>query len=279
MGIISGIGGAVDGIDGVRKWSINSEADLQAAIASNTKGATMQVAGNTDWSGSYDAFGHTPTRMPGEIFSFQGDMANALGVRGSCIVDDVEITDSIEDGTIIEHVVNFSGNAPLLRGAFPASDVSLPNPPTSIGTKVTLAVPISGNPNSASWFEIADVRGWTLRLSCDNQAYVSTTTAGGNKRVKGNLSGEITIPIFTADFSNPPAENDVRFVRLYVNATQYWQIASVMFGGVSGPEVDIEAGSIVAVDLNAMISSHHVIASAGVEGSILKPDSSPYWPF
>ncbi len=278
MGIISGVGGAVDGIATVRKWSVNPEADIQAYVASNTKGATGQVAGNTDWSGSYDSYGHTPTRMPGEVFSFQGDVSSGLGVRGECIVDDVEISDSIEDGTIIQHVVNFSGNAPLQRGSFPASDVSLPNPPTSIATKVTIAVP-NGDPDTAIFAPLEDTRGWTLRLATDNQGYVSSETVGGMKRLKGNLSGEVTIPIFTDDFSEPPPENQVRYVRLYVTPTLYWELIAVMFSGNSGPEVDIEAGAIVGVELNGAHTSHHTINSAGVEGRILKPGLSPYWPF
>ena len=279
MGIITGIGGAVDGINTVRKWSVDSEADLQSYVASNTKGATGQVAGNVDWNGSYEAYGHTPVRMPGEIFSFTGNMSNGLGIRGDAIVDDVQIVADIEAGIIIAHTVNFSGDELITKGSAVTSDVSLPNPPSSIGTKVALAVPISGNPNSATWVELADVRGWTLSLTCDNQPYVDSGTGGGTKRKKGNLSGEVTIPIFTLDPSNHPSENDVRFVRLYVNATQYWQIASVMFSAVSGHEVDIEAGAIVGVDLNAMISSHHTINSSGVEGEIEKPDLSTYWPF
>jgi hypothetical protein len=274
MGVISGFGGAVNGAESVRNWSITETADTQAVVASNTKGGTTRGPGNTDWSGSYSAYGHTPDVMPGEVFTFAGNMNNGKGATGTAIVDEVSLTINIETGAIIEHSVNFSANGALTFGTVAATDASVPCPPTSIGCKVQLATP-AGSPSFA---DLEDVRTVTLTLTRANAAYVNSETSGGTRRTKGNLDFTLAITVHTDDANDLPDVNLVRSVRIFVNATEYWELNWVRFSEISGVEVDIEGAGIVGATLNASMQGFTSISDVCTEGSIITPDEVTIWP-
>lgn len=274
MGTISGMKGAVDGAHSVRNWSITSTAALQAAVASNTKGGTVTLPGNTDWSGNFGAYGHTPAVLPGEIFTFSGSIDGTKGAAGSAIVDQVVITIDIEAGAIISHTVNFSSVGALTLGNVAVADATTPNPPSSIGCKVELATP-AGSP---SWVELDDVRVITITLTRSNVAYVSSGTAGANSRVLGNLSATVAITLYTDDFGALPAKNDVRGARLYVNATEFWLINWLRIGDVTDLTVDIEGPNVVPASITGQWTGYTNISDTPTEGTITTPAGDEVWP-
>ena len=272
MSVISGIGGAVNGQSTVRTWTVTSLADIQAIIASGSKQGTVLVAGNTDWNGNFTAYGDTPAVMPNEGFTFTGSVDGTKGVTGTAIVDSVEIVIDVETGAVIAYTVNFSGNGVLTLGAAVATDTSKPCPATSIGTKVELGT------LAAVFTEIDDVRTVTITITADNQSYVSSATAGGTKRVAGNISASISITVFEGDPANLPAANDEGILRLFVNASEFWEFKFIRFADASDVGVDVEAGAVVGATLNAQWSAFAEVSSVCTEGSIKKPDASTYWP-
>lgn len=282
MGVLTGSGGAVDAINTVRDWSISLTDDLQAYIASNTKSGTGRISGNEDWSGVFNAYGHTPVKMPGEKFTLTANIDKslagaALGAVGPVIVDQVEVRIDIESGAIIQHVTNFSGDGALVLGTAVADDVVVPNPPTSIGTKVQLAAPAA----SPTFTSIPDLRTATITFTRSNQPYVSSDTGGKVKRVAGNLDVALALAVFADNFvlADLPQVGQVMDVKVFVDATTFWQFQWMTFGELSDAQVDVENAAVVGATFNAMMNGYTLVGSTQTEGKIDKPGASTYWPF
>lgn len=275
MSVISGILGAVNTISTVGKWSISYKADTQAYVASNTLGGTGRIAGNGDWSGSYDALGHTPAVLPGAAFAFLGTIDNVKGASGTAIVDKVEINWDIEGGKPISHTVTFSSNGALTLGAAVVTDATIPNPPSSIGTKVELGTVVT----SPVFTELTDVRTIRLTLSNDNKSYVSSGTAGQTKRTKGNFDCDFAISVYAGDWSTLPAPNTVKAVKLWVDATTFWLINWGMIGELSNLEVDRETAAPVGATVNGSLNGFALLNGATpTAGFVKNPATTQIWP-
>lgn len=275
MGILNGILGAVDGIDTIRGWSVDTSADIQRLIASNTKGGPLRLPGNKDWGGNYNAYGHTPLKMPGSIFTFHGSLDGANGVEGSAIVESVEISIDIEGGLPISHVVNFAAMGVLdlnaVKAVSDAVDVaafSAIQRKVMIGTVV--AVPV--------WTEVPNVRTVTLGFSAENPSYVSSQTAGHTKRLKGNIDGSLAMTVYEGDPGLLIPANTVKAVRVYVTATLYWELYWMMFREASGIEANREDGSLIGATQNAEFNGFTDVAAVQTEGHIINPAVETWWP-
>lgn len=274
MGVISGIGGVVNGVSEMQNWEVSSKAALADFVSSSTKGGTGRTIGVTDWSGSYNALGALPVSMPGEALSFTGSIEGTKGVTGTAIVNDVEITWDIEGGKPIKHAVNFSANGALSIGAAVATDVTVSNAPTSIGMKVELGTLVA----SPVWTELADVRTITLKISAKNQSYADSSSAGGTKRVKGPIDFSLAIAVYTDETLVIPTPNTIKAVRLYTAAAAYWELLWAMFQDASGIQVDRETAKIVGCTLNASMCATTLISATPTAGSIKKPGGATFWP-
>lgn len=274
MTVLSGIAGAVDAVNTVGRWEVATTADIQKYIASNTKKGPVRIDGNKDWNGSYQAYGATPVKMPGDAFTFTGSIDETDGATGLVIVDQAEITIDIETGAVISHVVSFSGNGALTLGAAAATDVTTPDNPTSIGCKVELgtmvAVPV--------YTELDNVRTITITFTAENPSYVASGDAGQTKRVAGNIDATIAISIYVDDPANIPAPNTWKMVRVFVAGLTHWEFHACIFGEASGIVCDREMGAIVECTLNLQYSGFSEVDAAMEEGHIKKPGGATWWP-
>ncbi len=274
MSVISGKNGAVNGSSTVRTWSINSSADLQKFVASNTAGGAGRLDGNFDWSGSYAAYGHTPDVLPGEGFTFTGSLDGTNGVTGTAIVDTCEITIDIEAGGIIEHTVNFSSNGALTKGSAAATDVTVADPPSAIGCKIELGT-VAASP---VWSEVGDIRTITISLEADNQSYVSSSTASQTLRKAGNIDASISYTFYEGDPANFPAEGTVTAIRAYVTSVLFWEFKWMRFAEAGDIEGDIEGGGLVGASCNLNMAGVTNVAGTPTAGDIIKPDTNDFWP-
>lgn len=281
MAVINGQGGAVNGADTVRDWSCSIPDDAQAIIASNTKGGTVRIAGNDDWSGSYNAYGHTPASFPGDAIVWRGAITETKGLEGTAICDSIEISWDIEGGGVIGHTVNFSGNGVLTNGTITSTtDTSVPDMPPSEGTKAQLVSPPVVAPADGVYVDVPDVRTMTLTISAANSAYVSSSTSGGVRRVAGNIDFTVAINVYTDDFAAAalPASGDITHLRLFVDGSAHWDLDWVLWDEISDCEVDIENNAPVACTLNGKMCGFTDIASTVVEGIIADPTPTTKWP-
>jgi len=277
--VLSGTGAAVDGVSTAFQWSAEVSAELQAYRASNTFGATGRVKGNKDWSGSYSAYGGEPAVMPGDAFNFVGSIDGADGITGPARVSQIELTWNIEEGSILSHTVSFEGNGVVTRGTSEAEDVTIPDVPSSIDTKLEIA-PLGG-----SFTEVEDVRSMALTITAENQSYASSSTSGTIKREKGNIDFTGSYSLYTDDFANFPAENTDHMLRLYTNATEYWELKWVKVAGHSDLEANKEDANIVAGTVNFEMNGFNPAATPDLEaatGYIKRPSEmagSEWWKY
>lgn len=283
MSVITGIQGFVNDRECTRGWSINHTADLQPYVCSASQGGTGRVDGNKDWTGNYSAYGHTPDVMPGESFTFMGVVSGVagpatVGAEGTARVDQVEITWDIEAGAIIAHTVNFSSNGALSLGVVDSSGhtESVPNPVTAVGTSIDF---FDEDGASDSTLDALEVRTVTLTITCDNKSYVGSGTPGVTKRAAGNIDFTVSFTVYVDDFSDLPALNLVRELRINVDATNYWLLKWVMFGNNSGLEVDREGASLVGATCNGSMNGFTEVSGTPTVGEITGPGGSPaFWP-
>lgn len=276
MSVIKGFGGAVDGVDTVRNWKIASSQDLQRYVASNTKGGSARLAGNGDWNGTYDSYGFLPDKMPGDSFTFGGSLDGTNGVTGEAMVKEVVIVVDVEAGTIISHVATFESNGALTLGAVAATDVTVPSPPSSIGCKLELSEVLA----TPSFSEVNDVRTMTLTITRSNAPYVSSSTAGGTKRVAGNWDFTFNYTVYEGDPANLIAAGAIKHVKMFVTNTLFWELKWVRYADVSDVECDIEGEGLVGATQNTSMHGYTDVATTPTEGYIKTPATSPatIWP-
>lgn len=279
MSVLCGLLGAIDKVDTVRNWRVTTNAALQSFVASNTDGMVGNLAGNKDWNGQYSAYGHTPVKMPGEAFAFLGSCDGVKGVSGTAIVDSTEISIDIETGSVISHVVNFSGNGALSVGvAAEITDEEDPAIYSSIARKVMLAAVTS----EAEFSELGHVRTVVLRFAATNTSYVDSGSAGIVKRCKGNYSVGLSFNLYEESSDCAIVENLLPNtwckVRVYVSVTEYWEFVSCIVENVSDFIIDREAAAICGFTCNLRFSGVYNDGTGVVVGSIKKPGDSTWWP-
>lgn len=275
MGILNGVLGAVDGIDTIRSWSVDTIADIQKLIASNTKGGPLRLPGNKDWSGNYTAYGHTPLKMPRDTFTFHGSLDGANGVEGAAIVESVEIAIDIEGGLPISHTVNFSAMAALdLNAEKVVGDAVDPAVFPAIQRKVEIGT-VAAEPD---WTDVDNVRTITLGFSAENPSYVSSGTEGHTKRLAGNIDGTLSFDVYEGDPGLLIPINTVKIVRVYVTSTLFWELKWMTFREASGIEVNREDGTLIGATLNADFNGFTEIAEVLTEGHIINPATETWWP-
>ena len=285
--MITGIEGFVNLAGAAAKrigaWSIDKSVSANPMVASNTKGAAIQIPGNIDWSGRYSAFGSEPEIKPRELFQFRGviepdaDDGVYSGATGT-ICNGVTITWDQSTGAPIRHEVEFGGNGELTEGTVAAAveDTSAPEAETSSACIVTIATNLA----APSYAELEHVTGVRLTLSGNTVGPQHTSTSGIHPtRARGNLTGEVAIDL-KLDELGPIAEllNAYTFVRLYTSETLYWDIQSIMFQNVSGFNVDRENPDYLGVTLTGAFSAFADIDGTMTEGTIIAPSTAIWWP-
>ncbi|MDD5477998.1 MAG: hypothetical protein PHG87_07390 [Candidatus Omnitrophica bacterium] len=276
MSVISGLNACVDGINTMGKWTVELSNEVKSWLASNSKRAPGYLPGNFDWSGSYEAWGYQPLKMPTNEFTFTGSVDGAKGVSGDVVVDSVEITIGVEAADIIKHTVEFSGNGALTKADISAiSDVESPEAFTSLGLKAYLG-DIAESP---LYSELSDVRTVTLRFTADNKEYNSSGTSGYTKRLAGNIGGEVTISVYADSLDDLPDEGDLAALKVMVTDTLFWELKWIIFASIGDFAADVETGDLIGAELSGNFSGLAFDGSSWLEGEIVRPDSSIWWPF
>jgi len=278
MAVISGISGAVEksgaaDIASVGAWSINLESGAPSHGASNTQGGTTTIPGNNDWSGSYEAFGHTPSILPNQSHGFYGSIDGVNGAHGQIRCSAVDIFIDIENGAPIVHTVEFGADGALTIEAETAADATIIEEPSSVGCKLELA-----NVTAPSYAVVPDVRNIRIRIMADLKSFVTSNTSGETERAPGRLTYEITFSVYTSDFSTLPAPNDVQAIRIYVTQTEYWEFRWGLFTALSDMGANINDASLVEATLTAVMKGVAEVSGNPTVGFIKKPDTSTLWP-
>lgn len=278
--VISGVGGAIDGVPTVRKWTLSASAATIRWLASGSEQGASRVAGPRDWSATYEAYGPLPAKMPGDEFTFTGSYDGTNGFVAPGMVDSVAINWNQETGDPITHTVAFSSNGALAPGAAAATDVTVPEAPPSVGCIIEVSDPLA----SPSFSEIEDVRSVTLTISRENKPYVSSSTVADGeartKRTAGPWDMSLSYSVFEGDSALLFEPNVVKHFRIYVDDTLYWDLQWVRIGELSDIECDHETGELVGATQNGEMEGVTDVEDTQTVGAIKTPEAAPttIWP-
>jgi hypothetical protein len=275
MSVASGIFSAVNGKGMVRTWQVSKTSSPKKGVASNTLGGPLRRRGVKDWTGNYSAYGGQPQVMPGSSFAFVGYTAPTSGVEGengdtysgTAIVDSVVINWNFETGDLISHVVNFSGDGPLTEGTGAVTDITQPDAQECIDI----------SPELEDGTEIPNITTVALTISAENKNYVNSSTAGWNKRKRGNMDCTLTMGVHNTNFDDFVAElgDDLR-LKLFVSATAFWDLKWMHFKDVSNITASREDAAITGFTANFEFNGFPDVDPLET-GLIALPDETVWW--
>jgi|GEM_PF-1795881 len=273
--VISGVNGAIDGQRCIEEWLIREIADLPVMVCASTDGGELNKAGNVDWKGRYTAKGHTPYRMPGNLWTFTGASRNGKGYQGSAYTSRAHIVFPVNRGRFIYHVVDFAqGSSALGKGPYTATDSGSPDPDIARGLTMTL----DGS-------SVAEMQHMELTIECPSargpgmeDGYVSADTNGYVYRKAGNVRAFLQGLVL---FSNPadlPVNNGVYAVHINVNSTpEYWDINWFRLFDVQSKMVIHSEGDTQARFWAASFRGRWTGWKDGSQGHIIQPDGTIFW--
>jgi len=285
MTVHGGKRGRVNGVNTMRRWSINETERQTKAVASNTLLGTARRRGVRAWSGSYDAYGEQPIAgaMPGETFALSAygapanDMSgNGFLYQGDCVVKQVRIKWDYKSGALLSHVVDFDGHLDLTydAGADPGDAVT-PNLKEVGGTKLLWAAN-TGTPAT----ELPNVSSMELTITAAIADYVNSSTYIDGVLWTGRKSGPIdwTLKIMQEDDERVTdifEAGDYVNLRLYTDSTNFWLLTTGLVAPFTGITVNRESGEIIARTIDIGMNAYYG-SSAGV---VKLPGGTQWWPF
>lgn len=282
MTILSGKFGVVNSYSTVRNWSINDVVSPQRFIGSNTKRGTGRRKGVRSWTGSFSAYGAVPTALPGSSFTFTGYTGPTNGISGAGVtysgtafVDSVAVTWNWGSGSILSHVVNFSGHLALTKGSASTTDVTDPDVPVVCGAKITYNEVIETVDTDVEWQNLVQA---TLTMSTPSIPYVnSSTIASGvcwTGRTGGILDWTLAVTEQNEDRLAILEIGEMLDLKLWADDTDYYRLKWGMVEGYSGLNVDRETGAIISRTVNLGMNGYN-----GTEGQVTLPGAgSNLWP-
>lgn len=277
--VISGKGGAIDGVGTVRKWTLSASAAVTQWVASGSKQGSSRVAGAEDWSATYDAYGHTPAHLPGDSFTFSGSYDGTNGWTGPGKVESVTLNWNHETGEPISHTVAFSSNGAITLGAVAATDATTPEMFPCVGCIIKASDPLV----SPSFTEIEDIQSATLTITRALKAYSSSGTVdSGRLRTKRVTGGPWDFTFSYSQLEGDPAllfeSNTVKHFQVFINDTLYWELKWARATELSGIETDYETGELIGATQNWEMEGWTDVEGSQAEGKIAAPAPTTWWP-
>ncbi len=274
MAVISGVLGAVNTIPCIRQWEGTVSDEIQEVVCSSSDGMKQRIPGNQDWSGKFTQYATGPIVMPGDSLGFIGSIEGAVGIAGTVIVDQIDVNVDVEAGGVISLETSFSGNGSVTVGAAVAADVTLNIPEGAVGTKIELAIDLT----TPIFVAIDDIRTYTLSFTSENGSYVSSSTAGGVRRIAGNKDATGSFTQYASDFADMMQIGDVAILRFFINATEFWELKFVRVVYLSNLQVDRESAALIGGTVNFAFSGVELVSASPAKGTIIKPDTNAWWP-
>lgn len=274
----SGKFGAISGVSGIRNWNISDENTTPTLKASNLGGGTGRSSGIKKWSGSFSAYGIVPIVMPSETYSFIGFTApdtdvggtNGLRYTGTIMVDSVTITWNWKTGQVIDHTVNFTGS-----GLLAFSVAAAITDETAIAAYPVCGTKLMQSVDDETYAEVTDLVQATFTITAANQDSINSSTACAVVRKAGNIDWTLAVQQ-EKTLRDITLINTDYFLRLYVDATDYWQLSGARCLSFTGIKVDVESNAIIDRTINFGMQAQ----MDGALGVIIKPgEVSEWWPF
>jgi len=273
----SGKFAAISGVSGVRNWNISEEDSSPTMKASNLAGGTGRHAGIKKWSGSFSAYGILPIVMPSETYSFIGytapdtDVVGANGLRytGTIMVDSVTFTWDWKTGKVLDHTVNFSGS-----GALAFSTAAAITDDTALAAYPVCGTKLMQSADDETYVEVTDLTQATFTITAANQDSINSGTSCWVTRKAGPIDWTLAV-VQEKTLRDITLRGSDYYLRLYVDASNFWQLSGARCMSFTGIKVDIESGAIIDRTINFGMQAQ----MDGAIGEIIKPGDVAWWPF
>jgi len=72
--------------------------------------------------------------------------------------------------------------------------------------------------------------------------------------------------------------NTLKIVRVYVDATTYWEFDAVLFESITDLTIDRENAAVVGFTANAQFTGFYQRDTSWITGKIIKPSEDIWWP-
>lgn len=261
-----------------RKWTVSLPSEAPDFSSTALKKAKARIAGPEDWSGTVEAYGHTPAIKPGVGFTFHGSMDGVNGVSGAVMCSSVAIMLNHESGEPIGHTISFEGNGAATFGAeagLPDNTVQAPISPMDCVVKITPAEDASHTEQT-----IADVRSADIGINRELFAYTSSSTAKQKKRIAGVWDAEASVSMYVTDPALFPTPGAMYTLKIYVSATTFWEIKWALLLEISGVDVDRETGAIIGAAFRfgfSAVTMYGAPPGSATLGEINAPGDVNWW--
>lgn len=273
MGVHGGKFAIVNGVPGMRNWTVTENRPAAKAVNSATRNGTARRAGPANWSGSFAQHGHTPPVMPGESFSFIGYTSPTNDVSGSgqtysgtARVSNVVITWDWAAAAIISMVTNFTGHLALANGTGSYADSTDPVLPEMCGLAVTW-----GDADTV----IANLTQAVLTISSALQTYTNSSTACWQGVLGGPIDWTLALTQQDDERVAELATGEETHFKLEVDDTDYWHLGYGHIENYSNMQANRETGAIIARTINIAMNSNKVADSS--IGWISKPGGTDWF--
>lgn len=248
MGVHGGKFAIVNGVPGMRNWTITENRPGAKAVNSATQTGTARRKGPGNWSGSFAQHGHTPPVMPGASFSFAGYTSPSNDVSGTgqvysgtARVSNVVITWDWATAAIIGMVTNFTGHLVLSNTTGSYSDATDPVLPGMCGLAVTY-----GDANTP----VGNLTQAVLTISSALQTYVNSSTACWTGVLGGPIDATLALTQQDDERVAELATGEEEHFKLFVDDTDYWWLGYGHIEGYANMQANRETGAIIQRTIN-----------------------------
>ena len=227
--------------------------------------------------------------MPSEYFDFEGFTAPTTGARGAlgithaatnAICEEVTINWNWATCELLNWSMRFAAGEPIViaHSTDTTVDAVVPDPPVICGTKVTLTS------NDTVWPNIVSA---SLTITANNPTYVNST----NQCITGRRPGIIDWNAAIVEQATGPSATlsasaclgtevgGDTVLRLWVDASTYWDLWWAHLTSISDLRVDMDTGAIIEQTNNFAMNGFDIGASG--DGRIGRPGedggSNPWW--
>lgn len=263
MGVIDGKLAAVNGERTIWGWKVKHQGNLVPIVASGGGAGAIRDDGNKDWLGFYDLYNHTPANFPGDSVTFTGSADGVFGCTGTSRIMKTDWEWDLEEGGYIHSRVSFGANGALTSGAAVASDATVPTIYPVKGLKVEL----HGN-------QVANAHYMRLIIQRNCRRYCTAEANGQYLRTEGDRVDAVAMwGVYENNPGVHPAVGTLQVVRMYVDATTYWEVTWMRIEDVD-VVLDRESKKPVGAIITASFTAHNGTTA----GTIKNPAGSTVWP-
>lgn len=260
---LTGIDMAINGEHTARLWRIEDRTALRRYRASNGKGGTGRTASIKDFVGIALLYGVEPTVLPGDDFTFNGSVDGTNGSTGAAYVEALEVVVNQEENAYIESVLEFSRQGAITHGSAAATDVVIPDPPTSCGATIAIDT-----------VDLLNIVNQKLRITCKGKAYVSSSTACGRVRKRGHHDAEVTFRILYDTPAGFALAKDTDFTVDFKCGTAGTYALKYMRLEKTVEVIDHESDEVIGADVTLKMN----LSNGTLIGSITTPSARVLWP-